>query len=161
MSRPREFHPEPLAEPYVTLSRHTAPVIQPFLKVLLMSCHSSPHGRLVTFVNRITSPLRSALITRASSLLRATPPLVLASVFFLMVFAICHFPSHPKTRFSRSILKPVLSSCRLYTDCHRAHRQVLSRLFLEHRTDPSFDSTYQPNDASSDGSLSFISSTRT
>ena len=31
VSRPKEFHPEPLAEPYVTLSRHTAPVIQPFL----------------------------------------------------------------------------------------------------------------------------------
>ena len=27
VSRPREFHPQPLAEPYVTLSRHTAPVI--------------------------------------------------------------------------------------------------------------------------------------
>ena len=48
---------------------------------------------MATVVNRITPPLRSALITRASSLLRATPPLVPASVFFLMVSAICHFPS--------------------------------------------------------------------
>lgn len=29
VSRPGEPPPEPLAEPYVTLSRHTAPVIQP------------------------------------------------------------------------------------------------------------------------------------
>ena len=29
VSRPREFRPRPLAELYVTLSRHTAPVIQP------------------------------------------------------------------------------------------------------------------------------------
>ena len=29
VSRPKDFHVEPLAEPYVTLSRHTAPVIQP------------------------------------------------------------------------------------------------------------------------------------
>ncbi len=29
VSRPRELPPQPLAEPYVTLSRHTAPVIQP------------------------------------------------------------------------------------------------------------------------------------
>ena len=29
VSRPKEFHRESLAEPYVTLSRHTAPVIQP------------------------------------------------------------------------------------------------------------------------------------
>ena len=28
-SRPREFRPEPLSEPDVTLSRHPAPVIQP------------------------------------------------------------------------------------------------------------------------------------
>jgi hypothetical protein len=27
VSRPREFHPQPLSEPYVTLSRHTAPII--------------------------------------------------------------------------------------------------------------------------------------
>ena len=27
VSRPGDFHPKPLAEPYVTLSRHTAPVI--------------------------------------------------------------------------------------------------------------------------------------
>jgi hypothetical protein len=26
-SRPREFHPEPLAEPYRTLSCHTAPIV--------------------------------------------------------------------------------------------------------------------------------------
>ena len=28
-SRPGEFHPEALAEPYVTLSRHTAPIKEP------------------------------------------------------------------------------------------------------------------------------------
>jgi len=64
--------------------------------VLLMSCHSSPHDGLATFVNWITLPLRSTLITRASSLLQTAPPLALASVFFLMVFAICHFPCHPE-----------------------------------------------------------------
>jgi hypothetical protein len=29
VSRPREFHPEPLAEPCVNLSIYTAPIIQP------------------------------------------------------------------------------------------------------------------------------------
>lgn len=53
-------------------------------------------SRLVTFVNGITLPLRSTLITTVSSLLRAAPPLTPASVSFLMVFAIRHFPSHPK-----------------------------------------------------------------
>ena len=33
VSRPRELPPEPLAEPYVNLSAHTAPIIQP--KVIL------------------------------------------------------------------------------------------------------------------------------
>src|ERR1700751_3892345 len=31
-SRPRGFHPESLAEPHVTLSRHTAPIIQPYFR---------------------------------------------------------------------------------------------------------------------------------
>ena len=29
VSRPGEFHPQPLAEPYVTVSRHTAPIARP------------------------------------------------------------------------------------------------------------------------------------
>ena len=29
MSSPEEFHPKALAEPYVNLSAHTAPIIQP------------------------------------------------------------------------------------------------------------------------------------
>ena len=61
-----------------------------------MSCHSSPQNGLVTLVNRITLPLRSTPITGASTLLRAAPPLALASVFFLVVSATCHFPFHPE-----------------------------------------------------------------
>jgi hypothetical protein len=53
--------------------------------VLLRSYHSSPTCGLVIFVNRITPPLRSTFITKASTLLRAAPPLTPASVFFLMV----------------------------------------------------------------------------
>src|ERR1019366_3141298 len=61
-----------------------------------MSCHSSPLNGFATLVNRITLPLRSTPITEASSLLRAAPPLALASVFFLVVSATCHFPLHPE-----------------------------------------------------------------
>src|ERR1700676_601625 len=55
---------------------------------------------------------------------------------------VCHlsFPLPSRTRFSRSVPKPVLSSCRLYTDCHRDRKQVSSRLFLEPMVVPSFDS---------------------
>src|SRR5271156_454061 len=41
------------------------------------------------------------------------------------------FPFSSGARFSRSIPKPVLSSCRLYTDCRRVHKQVSSRLIPE------------------------------
>ena len=34
------------------------------------------------------------------------------------------FPFPSATRFSRSIPKPVLSSCRLYADCHQGRKQV-------------------------------------
>ncbi len=56
--------------------------------------HATHPRRLATLVGRITPPLRSTSITETSSLLREAPPLVPASVFFLMVLAICHFPSH-------------------------------------------------------------------
>jgi hypothetical protein len=52
---------------------------------------------------------------------------------------ICHlsFPLPSRTRFSRSIPKPALRSCRLYTDCHRVRKQVSSRLILEPMVVPS------------------------
>jgi len=50
------------------------------------------------------------------------------------------FPFAVETRFSRSIPKPVLSSCRFYTDCHQVRKQVSSQLILEIEGDPSFDS---------------------
>src|SRR6266436_6761935 len=60
----------------------------------------------------------------------------------ILSHGVCHlsFPLPSRTRFSRSIPKPVLSSCRLYTDCHRDRKQVSSRLILEPMVIPSFDS---------------------
>ena len=51
------------------------------------------------------------------------------------------FPFTSGTRFSRSIPKPVLRSCRLYTGCHRARKQVASRFVLKPMVYLSFDST--------------------
>ncbi|WP_218165568.1 hypothetical protein, partial [Burkholderia ubonensis] len=64
----------------------------------------------------------------------------------ILPHGVCHlsFPFAFEARFSRSIPKPVLSSCRLYTDCHRARNQVSSRLILEQQNDPSFDSALYP-----------------
>jgi hypothetical protein len=50
------------------------------------------------------------------------------------------FPLASKVRFSRSVLKPILSSCRLYTGCHLSSKQVALRLFLEISGASSFDS---------------------
>jgi hypothetical protein len=60
----------------------------------------------------------------------------------ILPHGVCHllFPLTSRTRFSRSIPKPVLSSCRLYTDCRWARNQVSSQLILEYRTNSSFDS---------------------
>src|SRR5260370_6486714 len=76
----------------------------------------------------------------------------------ILPHGICHlsFPFTSETRFSRSMPKPVLSSCRLYTGCHRVRRQVSSRLILREEIDLSFDSAFNLNDASSDRSLSLI-----
>src|ERR1039457_4668545 len=76
----------------------------------------------------------------------------------ILPHGVCHlsFPLPSRTRFSRSVPKPVLSSCRLYTDCHRDPKQVSPRLILEPMVVPSFGSVLGHNDASSDGLLSLI-----
>jgi hypothetical protein len=76
---------------------------------------------------------------------------------------VCHlsFPFASKARFSRSVLKPVASSCHLYTGCRLDSKQESSRLILERILSPSFDSKLIDNDASSDGLLSLIFSLRT
>ena len=52
------------------------------------------------------------------------------------------FPFASRTKFSRSIPKPVLRSCRLYTGCHRDRKQVSSRFILEQWHNSSFDSAF-------------------
>ena len=71
------------------------------------------------------------------------------------------FPLASGARFSRSVPEPVLRSCRLYTGCHRARRQVSSRFILKPMVYLSFDSALGHNDASSDGLLALIFSIRT
>jgi hypothetical protein len=62
---------------------------------------------------------------------------------FVATATISHlsFPFSSEARFSRSIPKPVLSSCRLYTDCRRVRKQVSPRLVPEHLVGSGFDST--------------------
>ena len=60
LSSPGEFHPKALAEPYVNVSAHTAPISQPNGCVSAMG--SSPF-RLTQRQDWLTQPLRSIRIT--------------------------------------------------------------------------------------------------
>ena len=77
-SRLREFHPEPLTDPYVNLSIHTA-------RATGRGLPSSIDYRVRPVAGcpepmAVTCPLRSTGITPASTLLRSSPPLSGASV---------------------------------------------------------------------------------
>jgi hypothetical protein len=56
----------------------------------------------------------------------------------------CHlsFPFSSRTRFSRSLPKPVLSSCRLYTGCHRVRKTGFAPIHPGSPTRSSFDSAF-------------------
>jgi hypothetical protein len=82
----RGLPPEPLTEPYVILSHHTALVIEPWRQEyrrhqwLSLARWILSHRDCRSAQGPMTWPLRSTAITAASSLLRTTPPLRLASV---------------------------------------------------------------------------------
>ena len=98
-SSPGESHREALTEPFVTLSRYTA--LHSFGLALARTNLLWWKGLILVAQLAVPSielchPLRSPSVTDASTLLQDDPPLALASVFFLMVSATCHFPSHPE-----------------------------------------------------------------
>ena len=97
---------------------------------------------MATFISRITLPLGSTPITRSFIATMSSPDP--RSGIGILPRGFCHlsFPFSSRTKLSRSIPKPVLSSCRLYTGCHRAHKQVSSRFILEQRHGSSFDSAF-------------------
>src|SRR4051812_40075711 len=82
-SRAGESHPHALPEPYVTLSRHTAPDVRPFPcgmeNGFALATELLPY-RLALGRGRTLQPLWSSSITEPSSLLRAAPPLCPALV---------------------------------------------------------------------------------
>jgi hypothetical protein len=57
---------------------------------------------------------------------------------------VCHlsFPFTTESRFSRSVPKPISSSCRLYTDCRLSSKQVALRLIRGTARAPRFDSVW-------------------
>ena len=128
-------------------------------KVLSRSCRSSPQ---VDGLNRQDNAAPS-LHRHYSGFLATTSSSAPHFGFGILPHGVCHllFPFASETRFSRSIPKPELRSCRLYTGCHRVRKQVSPRLVLGMSAAPSFDKRLKIFDASSDGSLAFIFSIRT
>ena len=83
-SRPEEFHLRFLTDPYVNLSIHTAPVSFPLAPLRVKYTHNNtrllPVTWLATIVCELTYSLSSILITRISTLLQDSPPLLYASI---------------------------------------------------------------------------------
>src|SRR5438552_3883328 len=104
-SRPREFHPEPLTEPDLTLSRHPARATARRLPLPLnIGFFPLPVDPSQMAMAR---SLRSAGITPASSLLRSSPPLPGASVLSASrLEPLPPFPLASPIRFSRSVQEP-------------------------------------------------------
>src|ERR1035441_8791139 len=106
-----------------------------------MSSRSSPQN----WVGEIRQPDNSApsLHFHYRSFIATTSSPAPRSGLGILPRGVCHlsFPFPSRTKFSRSLPKPVSSSCRLYTGCRQDRKQVPSRLILEHFHAPSFDST--------------------
>src|SRR5262252_10191458 len=138
-SRPGEFHPGPLTDPDLTLSRHPAratarrlPPSVEKLELLLL-----PVGSLPTSV---TCPLRSTGITPASLLLRSSPPLAGASVLSASrLEPLVPFPLPSPARFSRSVRKPGRASRRLHAGCRSGSLRASPELIPEEGSPPGSD----------------------
>jgi len=155
-SRPGEFHPQPLTEPYVTVSRHTA-------------LHTSSSPRLpipqtppvTSWSNesvKVCQPLRSVPVTGTSTLLRADPPLCSASILSasrgprLRVFS-----CHQNDRFPRSTQQPNIGSRRLYAGGRMPGNQVPDILIARSKMSPAFDLKWTNLRHLISGSLVFVS----
>src|SRR6267378_268874 len=159
VSRPAEFHHRPLAEPSVRLSPHSAPIRQT----------GRPYGPSVTRIEVLLFPVASGmrppdptpslqLHYEPSSLVRVGPPQCSASVrsprgfrrlgFFLRIRA---------TGSCSSAQQPASASRPLYAGRRPHSHQAPRGLFPGGLYAPGFDDTCLLNDASSKGSLSFVS----
>jgi len=130
LSRPGEFHPEPLTDPDVILSHHparaTARRLPPSVDEGLF-----PASRLARST-AMTCPLRSSPITEPSALLRGSPPLSGALVLSaLRLTPLAPFPLAPPARFSRSVPEPGRASRRLYAGCRSVSIRSSSELIPE------------------------------
>jgi hypothetical protein len=159
VSRPAEFHHRPLAEPSVRLSPHSAPIRQ--------TCRSS--GLSVARIEVLLFPVASVMRPpdpspslqphyEPSSLLRVGPPQCSASVRSPRGCGHLGFSLNIRATGScSSAQQPASASRPLYAGRHPLRHQAPRGLVPGGLYAPGFDDTYLLNDASSKGSLSFVS----
>ena len=125
-SRPGGFHPEPLTDPCVTVSRHTARAILNRAAALRRNQRAPPVSSWPSLRSR-RDGLPPSLHGHysASSLLRGSPPLDAASVLsssWLQPLVTSPFAS--TSRFPRSTQPPLPGSAHLYAGCRSVRKQV-------------------------------------
>ena len=159
VSRPAEFHHRPLAEPSVRLSPHSAPIRQ--------TCR--PYGLSVARIEVLLFPVASVmrpldptpslqLHYEPSSLLRVGPPQCSASVRSPRGVGRLGFSLRIRATGScSSAQEPASASRPLYAGRRPRSHQAPCGLVPGELYAPGFDDTYLLNDASSKGSLSFVS----
>ena len=159
VSRPAEFHHRPLAEPSVRLSPHSAPIRQ--------TCRS--YGLSVARIEVLLFPVASVMRPpdptpslqphyEPSSLLRVGPPQCSASVRSPRGFGRLGFSLNIRATGScSSAQQPASASRPLYAGRRPRSHQAPCGLVPGGLYAPGFDDTYLLNDASSKGSLSFVS----
>src|SRR5258705_286369 len=159
VSRPAEFHHRPLAEPSVRLSPHSAPIRQT----------GRPYGPSVTRIEFLLFPGGSGmrppdstpslqLHYEPSSLVRVGPPQCSASVRSPRRFGRLGFSLSIRATGSCSSTRwPASASRPLYTGRRPHSHQAPRGPFPGGLYAPGSDDTCFLNDASSKGSLSFVS----
>jgi hypothetical protein len=159
VSRPAEFRHRPLAEPSVRLSPHSAPIRQ--------TCRS--YGLSVARIEVLLFPVASVMRPpdptpslqphyEPSSLLRVGPPQCSASVRSPRGCSRLGFSLRIRATGScSSAQQPASASRPLYAGRRPLSHQAPRGLVPDGLYAPGFDDTYLLNDASSKGSLSFVS----
>ncbi len=140
---PGGFHPEALTEPCLNLSIHTALPSHAFVtreRKPSLEEEAHPGCPVGPALRRAMSSL--SLHARYRRFNATTGRSAPRSGIGILPRDACHlsFPFASRAKFSRSIPKPVSSSCRLYTGCRQDRKQVPSWLILEHLHGSSFDS---------------------
>ena len=137
---PGEFHPEPLTDPYVSLSTYTA---RATARRLPPSVEQGAHPGKPVGPNQPRWPASFAPAPlQRLHLLRGSPPLSGASVLSASrLEPLAPFPLPSPARFCRSVPEPGRASRRLHAGCRLGSIRTSPKLIPEVGSTPGFDIT--------------------